>query len=148
MDISDFDQVAQILFNEISSFPRSYYPSVLVPLTEDTRAVLAGDSSTNVFIVAAKHGQGRCLVFGEQGYATPFLKKIETYAKFVENCRNWLTVGQGGEFLSIDKFVNFKDITTEGKILVWNGHHEKSQEFMDELVRTLFIYLWIFYFFC
>jgi hypothetical protein len=136
MDDREFDQVAQILFNGVSSLERIGCPGTLIPLTNDTRAVLCGEDSNNVIIVATRFGLGRCLVFAHNGYPGIFLNIEEKYEQFVENCRQWLTRGYPAEFLSIDQARTMDEIATHGKILVWNGHQAKSDAFMNDLVKT------------
>lgn len=135
MDDQEFDEVSKIIFNGVSSIEKYGCPGTLLPLTNDTRAVLCGNDSNNVIIVATRFGDGRCLVFAHNSYPGMFLKIEEKNERFVENCRQWLLKGREGEFLSIDKTKSLNDIDTSGKILVWNGHCSKSEEFMNDLVR-------------
>ncbi|CAF3681309.1 unnamed protein product, partial [Adineta steineri] len=137
MDDSEFDQVTQIIFDGISSIERKGVPGTLIPLTNDTRAVLCGDDSTNVIIVATRFGNGRCLVFAHNGYPYMFLNIEEKNRKFVENCQRWLTRGYEAEFVSINDADTMSDIETHGKILVWDGHCTKSDIFMNELCTFL-----------
>jgi hypothetical protein len=134
MDDSEFDRVSQIIFNSVSSLEKVGCPGTLIPLTNDTRAVLCGADSTNVIIVATRFGLGRCLVFAHNGYPGIFLNIEEKHQQFVENCRQWLARGHKAEFLSIDDAKTMDDIAADGKILVWNGHQAKSDAFMNDLV--------------
>ena len=134
MDDREFDQVPQILFNGISSLERVGCPGTLIPLTNDTRAVLCGEDSNNVIIVATRFGQGRCLVFAHNGYPGIFINIEEKNRHFIENCRQWLSRGHRAEFLSINEAASMDELTTHGKILVWDGHHSKSDAFMNDLV--------------
>jgi hypothetical protein len=134
MDDREFDQVSQIIFNGISSLEKVGCPGTLIPLTNDTRAVLCGEDSNNVIIVATRFGLGRCLVFAHNGYPGIFLNIEEKHQQFVENCRQWLARGQQADFLSIDHAKTMLDIAANGKILVWDGHHSKSDAFMNDLV--------------
>ena len=135
MDDSEFDQVPQILFDGVPSLERFGSPGTLIPLTNDTRAVLAGADSNNIIIVATRFGHGRCLVFAHNSYPSMFLNIEEKHQTFVENCRKWLARGHAAEFLCIDQVQAMHEIATHGKILVWDGHHAKSDAFMKDLVR-------------
>lgn len=135
MDDKEFDQVSTIIFNGISSIEKYGCPGTLIPLTNDTRAVLCGDDSNNVIIVATRFGLGRCLVFAHNSYPGMFLNIEEKNQHFVDNCREWLSNGFEAEFLSINNVETVRDIEIHGKILVWDGHHSKSDEFMNDLVR-------------
>ena len=55
------------------------------------------------------------------------------------NCRQWLARGHPAEFVSIDGAKSMLDIAADGKILVWNGHHDKSDAFMNDLVTRLIL---------
>jgi hypothetical protein len=134
MDDAEFDRAPQIIFNGISSLPKVGCPGTLIPLTNDTRAILCGEDSNNVIIVATRFGLGRCLVFAHNGYPGIFLKIEDKYRQFVENCRQWLARGHPAEFLSIDKAKTMHDIASHGKILVWDGHQAKSDAFMNDMV--------------
>lgn len=134
MDDTEFDQVPQILFNGVPSIERIGWPGTLIPLTNDTRAVLCGADSNNVIIVATRFGSGRCLVFAHNGYPGIFLNIEKKHETFVENCRQWLARGHPAEFLSINDSKSMLDIATDGKILVWDGHCTKSDRFMNDLV--------------
>jgi hypothetical protein len=138
MNDKEFDQVPKIIFNGISSLEKIGCPGTLIPLTNDTRAVLCGEDSNNVIIVATRFGQGRCLVFAHNGYPGIFLNIEDKNRQFVENCRRWLTRGHEAEFLSIDDAKTMHDIAAHGKILVWNGHCSKSDTFMNDLVKKKF----------
>jgi hypothetical protein len=137
MDDKEFDQVPQILFNGISSLAKIGWPGTLIPLTNDTRAVLCGADSNNVIIVATRFGHGRCLVFAHNGYPEIFLNIEDKHRAFVENCRQWLARGHQAEFLSIDDAQTMLDIAAHGKILVWDGHHSKTDAFMNDLVKNI-----------
>lgn len=137
MNESDFDHVARILFHGVPSLEKIGYPGTLIPLTNDTRAVLAGEDSNNIIVVATRFGQGRCLVFAHNGYPSIFLNIEEKNRTFVENCRRWLTRGHQAEFLSINDAQSMQDIPTHGKILVWDGHRAKSDAFMYDLVKFI-----------
>src|ERR1700722_3270136 len=118
MDDDEFDHVPQILFDEVPSLSIQGDPGTLIPLTQDTRAVLCGDDSNNVIIVATRFGQGRCLVFAHNGYLNMFTNSTqEEDCRFVENCRLWLAHGYSAEFLCIDDVQSMHDIETDGKIL-------------------------------
>ena len=140
MDDDEFDHVPQILFDEVSSLSIQGDPGTLIPLTQDTRAVLCGDDSNNVIIVATRFGQGRCLVFAHNGYPNMFKNIEEKDRRFVENCRRWLAHGYPAEFLCIDDVQSMRDIETNGKILVWDGHHSKNDAFMYDLVRLFYLF--------
>ncbi|CAF1487197.1 unnamed protein product [Adineta steineri] len=118
MDDSEFDQISQIIFDGISSIDRIGIPGTLIPLTNDTRAVLCGDDSTNVIIVATRFGNGRYLVFAHNGYPYIFLNIEEKIRKFVENCQRWLKQGHQAEFVSINDADTMSDMETRGKILI------------------------------
>ena len=135
MNDSDFDNVANILFYGIPSLQKYGCPGTLIPLTENTRAVLAGNDSNNIIVVATRFGSGRCLVFAHNSYPSMFLNIEDENRAFVENCQQWLTRGHQAEFLSIDDAESFYDIQAHGKILVWDGHRAKSEGFMNNLVR-------------
>lgn len=131
----DFDQVASILFDGLTSLEKIGSPGTLIPLTKDTRAVLAGEDSNNIIIVATRFGYGRCLVFAHNGYPYIFLDKKDQYQPFVSNCQRWLTRGHQADFLSINDAASMNDISAHGKILVWDGHCTKSDAFMNDLVN-------------
>ncbi len=144
MDDEEFDQVSEILFNGVTSIEKIGLPGILIPMTNDTRAVLCGDNSSIVIIVAARFGQGRCLVFGHNGYLNLFTGTGENtdQEQFVDNCKQWVSQGSSTEILDINNTKAMVDIDTEGKILLWNGHNFKDDEFMNDLV------LFYFCFFC
>ena len=137
MDDEEFDQVPRILFDGISSIEKLGSPGTLIPLTDDTRAVLCGENSNDVIIVAIRFGDGHCLVFAHNGYTKIFLNVEKKHKKFVENCRRWLAKGYQAEFISINQSRTMDDIPVGGKILVWDGHCEKSDEFMNNLVNKM-----------
>jgi hypothetical protein len=140
MDDSEFDQVPQMIFDGVSSLAKIGCPGTLIPLTNDTRAVLCGADATNVIIVATRFGLGRCLVFAHNGYPGIFFDTAEDNEQFVENCRQWLAGGNEAEFLSIDDAETMEDVETDGKILVWNGHQTKSDAFMNDLVTRFCLF--------
>lgn len=136
MNDEEFDQVPRLLFEGVPSIEKLGIPGTLIPLTNDTRAVLCGDDSTNVIIVATRFGLGRCLVFAHNSYPGIFFNTDKKFKKFVENCRRWLARGFPAEFLSIDSVKTMQDIAANDKILVWNGNTSKTDSFMNDLVRT------------
>lgn len=140
MDDEEFDQVAKILFDGVSSIEKSGIPGILIPLSKNTRAVLCGDDSTNVIIVAARFGEGRCLIFGHTSYLNYFTQPddYKDSEKFINNCKQWVSKGTSNEVLNIDDVNAMADIETKGKILVWDGHNEKDTEFMNDLVGLVF----------
>ena len=140
MDDSEFDRVPQIIFNGISSLEKIGCPGTLIPLTNDTRAVLCGADSNNVIIVATRFGLGRCLVFAHNSYPGIFLKNENKHQQFIENCRQWLARGYNADFMSIDDATTWQDIAANNKILVWNGHKAKSDAFMNDMVKGTFFF--------
>ena len=137
---NEFDQVPQLLFAGVPSLEKKGVPGILIPLTQDTRAVLCGADSNNVIIVATRFGHGRCLLFGHNGYPGIFFNTEEKNEQFVGNCRKWLGRGHRAEFLSIDDARAMHEIDTREKILVWNGHQTKSDAFMNDLVTRSSLY--------
>jgi len=137
MNDTEFDQVPHIIFDGISSLERIGCPGTLIPLTNDTRAVLCGEDSNNVIIVATRFGHGRCLVFAHNGYPGIFLNIEEKHRHFIENCRRWLARGHPAEFLSMNDAESIHDLALHGKILVWDGHCSKSDAFMNDLVKKI-----------
>ena len=135
MDDHEFDQAPYVIFNGVPSLEKFGCPGTLIPLTNDTRAILCGEDSNNVIIVATRFGLGRCLVFAHNSYPGMFLKIKDKHRQFVENCRQWLARGYAAEFLSIDDASTMLSVASAGKILVWNGHHAKSDAFMNDLVK-------------
>ena len=91
----EFDQVSETLFNGVPSIEKIGLPGTLIPMTNDTRAVLCGDNSFNVIIAAALFGEGRCLIFGHNGYLNYFRKTPENkdQEQFVNNCKQWISKG-------------------------------------------------------
>ena len=135
MSDPEFDQVASILFDGVPSLEKLGCPGTLIPLTKDTRAVLAGEDSNNVIVVATRFGYGRSLVFAHNSYPYIFLDKKDQYQPFVSNCQRWLTRGHQADFLSINDVTSMHDVSSHGKILVWDGHCTKSDAFMNDLVN-------------
>lgn len=134
MSDSDFEQVAKHLFHDVPSIDRHGWPGTLIPLTNDTQAILAGENPNDVVAVATRFSKGRCLIFAHNGYTGMFLNSGDSNKQFIENCRRWLTHGKGGEFISINDATNMSSIATKDKILVWDGHNTKSEEFTNNLV--------------
>jgi hypothetical protein len=134
MNDQDFDQVAHIIFDGVTSLEKIGCPGTLIPLTNDTRAVLAGEDSNNVIIVATRFGHGRCLVFAHNGYPYMFMEDNEEHQAFINNCKRWLSRGHAVELLSINDTHSMDDIAAHGKILVWDGHRTKSDAFMNDIV--------------
>ncbi|CAF0917013.1 unnamed protein product [Adineta ricciae] len=137
MDDKEFDRVPNIIFNGVCALEKRGCPGTLIPLTNDTRAVLCGADSNDTIIVATRFGRGRCLVFAHCDYSGFFLNVNENNKRFVENCRQWLANGHDVEFLSIDNVQSMDEINTNNKILVWNAHREKSDVFMNDLCDFL-----------
>ncbi|CAF3783478.1 unnamed protein product [Rotaria sp. Silwood1] len=133
MDDDEFDQVPQILFENVTSLSKIGTPGTLIPMTQDTRAVLCGDDSNNVLVVATRFRNGRCLVFAHNGYPAIFLNNDTKNQHFVDNCRRWLSQGKDAQFESIDSIESMDSVKEKGTILVWNGHNNKSDPFMDDL---------------
>jgi len=136
MNDEEFDQVPQILFNGVSSIVKIGLPGTLIPMTNDTRAVLCGDDSTDVIIVATRFDQGRCLVFGHNGYLNLFTKTQEykDQAVFVNNCKKWLSKGLSNEILEINNEKTKINVVTRDKILLWDGRKSKDDVFITDLV--------------
>jgi hypothetical protein len=136
MNDEEFDRVSEILFDGVSSIEKIGSPGKIIPMSKDTRAVLCGNNSYNVVIVAVRFGQGRCLVFGHNGYVSYFTESGENKDReqFVNNCKQWVSKGLSNEVLNINDVNAIADINNEGKILVWDGHKSKDYEFMNYLV--------------
>ncbi|CAF2870793.1 unnamed protein product [Rotaria sp. Silwood2] len=133
MDDTEFDQVPQVLFQDVPSVKYIRFVEALIPMTNDTRAIICGADSTKVAIVAARVGNGRCLVFGHKNYPAFFLANESEDQRFIENCRRWLSQGKDVQFESIDEIESIDSVKEKGTILVWNGHNFKSDAFMDDL---------------
>ncbi|CAF2794862.1 unnamed protein product [Rotaria sp. Silwood2] len=133
MDDNEFDQVPQILFEDVTSLSKLGTLGTLIPMTNDTRAVLCGDDSKNVVVVATRVGNGRCLVFAHNGYPGIFLTNDTKDKGFVENCRRWLSREEDAQFESINATDSMDKVKKSETILVWNGHNNKSDKFMDDL---------------
>lgn len=136
MDDEEFDQVSQILFNEVNSIVKIGLPGCLIPMTNDTRAVLSGESSTDVIIIATRFDQGRCLVFGHNGYVNLFSKPqdYKDHAVFINNCKQWVSKGSSDEILDINNETTMVNIMKQNKILLWDGHRTKDDTFITDLV--------------
>jgi hypothetical protein len=136
MNDEEFDQVPQILFRGVDSMIKMGLPGNVIPLTNDTRAVLCGETSTDVVIVATRFDQGRCLVFGQNNYLNLFTKTQEykDQATFVQNCKQWVSNGTSDEIMDINKEKSMVNITKQRNILVWDGHQSKDDEFITDLV--------------
>jgi len=136
MDDEEFDQVPRILFNGVTSIVKIGLPGTLIPMTNDTRAVLCGDSSTDVIIVATRFNQGRCLVFGHNGYLNLFTKTQEYKDQevFINNCKQWLSKGLTNEILEINNENTILNVAKQDKILLWDGHKSKDDTFITDLV--------------
>ncbi|CAF1376311.1 unnamed protein product [Rotaria sordida] len=137
MDDDDFDQVSQILFDGVDSLSYIGQPGTLIPITENTRAVLCSEDFNNVIIVATRFGQGRCLVFAHNSYTNIFLNDETEDQDFVENCRKWLARGYDAEFVSINDADSMDDVAQDDKILIWNGHDTKNDVFISDLCAYL-----------
>ncbi|CAF4250193.1 unnamed protein product [Rotaria sp. Silwood2] len=136
MDDDEFDRVAQILFKNVTSLSSVGTAGTLIPITQDTRAVLCGDDSNNVIVVAIRFGNGRCLVFAHNGYLSIFFPNNTTHHDFVKNCRQWLSGGEDAEFESIDEIESMDSVKNNGTILVWNGNNDKNETFIDDLANN------------
>lgn len=136
MNDEEFDQVSEILFNGVPSIEKIGSPGILIPMSKDTRAVLCGDNSFNVIIVAVRFGQGRCLIFGHNGYLNYFTGTGDNKSseQFIKNCKQWVSKDSSNEIFDINNVKSMVDIKSEGKILLWNGHNSKDNEFMNDLV--------------
>lgn len=136
MNDQDFDRVQEILFTNVPSLTKIGAPGNLVPLSKETRAVLCGETSSSVLIVAVRFGQGRCLVFGHNGYVGLFENSPEAKdnTQFVNNCKQWLSNGNFNETCNLNNLSSLNELDTNGKILLWDGHRDKSGEFMNDLV--------------
>ncbi|CAF4229422.1 unnamed protein product [Rotaria sp. Silwood2] len=137
MDDDDFDQVSQILFDGVDSLSNIGSPGTLIPITENTRAVLCSENFNNVIIVASQFDEGRCLVFAHNGYTKIFLNDETEDQDFVDNCRRWLARGHDAEFQSINDADSMDDVEQDGKILIWDGHYTKNDAFMSDLYAFL-----------
>ncbi|CAF3336682.1 unnamed protein product [Rotaria sp. Silwood1] len=137
MNDDEFDQVPQILFQDVPSVKYIRFVEALIPVTNDTRAVVCGADSTKVAIVAARVGNGRCLIFGNKRYSDFFLANDPQDQRFIENCRRWLSQEKEAQFESIDDIESMDSVKEKGTILVWNGHHFKSDTFMNDLSAFL-----------
>lgn len=140
MNDEEFDQAPQILFNEVNSIVKIGLPGCLIPMTNDTRTVLSGNTSADVILVATRFGQGRCLVFGHNGYINLFTKS-EDYKDdsiFINNCKQWVSKDLSDEILNIHHEKTMVNIVTQNKILVWDGHQTKDDTFMTDLVLIIF----------
>lgn len=140
MNDQEFDRVSEILFNGVPSIARVGVPGNLIPLSSDTRAVLCGETSTNVLVVAVRLGQGRCLVFGHNGYVGFFENpaNAKNDGQFINNCKQWVANGSTNEILSLNSVNSLNDVDVNGKILVWDGHRDKSGEFMNDLLEVVY----------
>ncbi|CAF4621799.1 unnamed protein product [Rotaria sp. Silwood1] len=137
MNDDEFDQVPQILFQDVPSVKYIRFVEALIPVTNDTRAVVCGADSTKVAIVAARVGNGRCLIFGNKRYSDFFLANDPQDQRFIENCRRWLSQEKEAQFESIDDIESMDSVKEKGTILLWNGHHFKSDTFMNDLSAFL-----------
>ncbi|CAM4819016.1 unnamed protein product [Rotaria magnacalcarata] len=140
----EFDEVARRLFNGVASFYNMSYTSALLPLAADTRAVVTSKDGKLFLVVAARLGQGRCLLFGRPDYMNYFGKNAspakpeETLdPKFVENAKQWVSRNRWTETLRIDETDQWASIDVEDKILVWKGTWNKSEEFINSLCDYL-----------
>ncbi|CAF0805804.1 unnamed protein product [Rotaria sordida] len=133
MDDNEFDQVPQNLFQDVTSVKYIRFVEALIPVSNDTRAIVCGADSTKVAIVAVRVGNGRCLVLGNKEYPAFFLANDSQDQCFIENCRQWLSQGKDAQFESIDQTESMDSVKEKGTILVWNGHNFKSDAFMNDL---------------
>lgn len=137
-------EVAQTLFEGVSSIRNIKYSSSLIPLTSNTRAVLSNEDGTKFLIVAATYGQGRCVFFGHQNYmpnfdpASPQTHPEETLdPKFIENVKRWVSGGKWTATININEQDTWANIDTKEKILVWRGTWDKTTDFINSLVSEV-----------
>ncbi|CAF3443400.1 unnamed protein product [Rotaria socialis] len=133
IDDGEFDQIPQILFEGVSSLKTIGCPGTLIPVTNQTRAVICGADSNNVIAAASLLGRGRCLVFAHSGYPYMFINVDVEDRRFVENCRLWLAKGRNAQFVLIDDTQSLSDVPLDETILVWNGECIKNDTFMQNL---------------
>ncbi|CAF1174913.1 unnamed protein product [Rotaria sp. Silwood1] len=133
MDDDEFDEVPQALFQNVALIKDTDMFEALVPMTDDTRAIICGADSLKVAIVAVRVGNGRCLVFGSSYYPDVFLADDPQDKEFIKNCRHWLSKGTDAQCESIDEIESMDSVKEKEHILVWNGYNFKSDEFMDDL---------------
>ncbi|CAF1025581.1 unnamed protein product [Didymodactylos carnosus] len=141
MNDNDFDQVPSVIFNNVESIPRIGIPGIIIPQTDDTRAILCGEDSQNCLMIATRFGQGRVIICAHNGYVEKFLPPIEEdYRIFVENCKRWLVPNgkiRNDQVVSIDNVSSLQDVLKKAKILLWDGHCDKSEPFMNDLCEYL-----------
>ncbi|CAF1043285.1 unnamed protein product [Didymodactylos carnosus] len=141
MDDDEFDKVSSVIFNNVKSIPKVGLPGVIIPQTADTRALLCGQGSQNCLMIATRFRKGRAIICAHNGYVYKFKPPIENdYSTFVKNCKEWLvpdcTVADD-QVVSIDDVSSMESVSEKAKILLWNGHYDKSEEFMNALCQYL-----------
>lgn len=132
----EFDQLPQILFNGVPYLRTIGCPGTLLPIKQNTRAIICGANSNDVVGAAACVGRGRCLVFAHDGYGKMFMGSQSQDQVFIGNCRQWLSKNSEARFTSIDTAASFDEIETNGTILIWHDHSTKSKTFMENLVSV------------
>lgn len=129
-----FDQTFDVLFDGVDSLKNDGAPGTLIPLSSNTYGLLACENSKNMIMVAVRFGQGRCLIFSHNSYLSMFLEDESENEKFILNCREWFEADPDTKFESIDDSDSFEEVTTDGRILVWNGNYDKDKAFISDLV--------------
>ncbi len=114
-------------------------PGVILAYGKDAVPILT-DRHGGILIAASCLGKGRVVVFSHDGYTVDCLQTPTPDPRLIENIKKWVSRGtysQANQILDWDKYVNWNDISSACKILVWVGMKEKSADCLAKL------YTWV-----
>ncbi|CAF1271314.1 unnamed protein product [Didymodactylos carnosus] len=133
----ELDDAPLVIFENVQSIPKIGVPGVIIPRTADTRALLCVENPQQCLMIAARSGLGRVLVFAHNGYVSTFQSPIDSkFQPFVNNCIKWLVRDEyvtDEQVVRIDDIESMKNVPGNVKILLWDGHCDKSEIFTNDL---------------
>lgn len=132
-------EIISNIFTDVNIIPKCGLPGTLVVFEQNAYPILTGDTADSILFAAAEYGQGRVFVTSHEMYIENFLKNMK-FKKLWRNIKKWLTKGEEinddkTEIRNIDEFELVSEIPNNVKILIWNGVCNKSELFINQLLK-------------
>ena len=131
------EAIATILRN-VDQVPKCGHPGTFVVFDSHAYPILTGTDSSDILLAAAEYGLGRVIAISHEAYIEKFIKNQQKFEPLWSNIKNWLSKGEpicDEDIKSMESFESISEIDANVKILIWNGTFNKSELFINQLLK-------------
>jgi hypothetical protein len=133
------EEAINSILKGVTQLPKCGHPGTFVVFDSNAYPILACNDPCDIVLAAADYGQGRVVAVSHEAYVEKFLKNSPKLEPLWSNVKSWLTKCDTSlcdqDIQSIENYESVSDIPANVKIIAWNGNINKSELFINQLLK-------------